>query len=226
MLNKSFAPYAGMDESGKGDLFGPLVTACIIVKNQETINYWVEKGIKDSKKIKSDNRINYLFNIIQKTNNVVIAIKYLNMYDYNLMYKKLNYNLNDLLAWMHSQSLTAGLKRFKVEYGILDKFSNKNYIEKYFNVKNFNLNIIYKAEYDTVVAAASIVARAIYIQQLNILSSNLKIKLHKGCGSIVKNQAIQLFKIYSINKCQYFMKSHFKTFNEAHLIANKADYRI
>ena len=52
-------PRFGIDESGKGDFFGPLSVAGVYV-NEAVINSWKDKGIRDSKNISSDKRISDL----------------------------------------------------------------------------------------------------------------------------------------------------------------------
>jgi ribonuclease HII len=50
-----FEEHAGLDESGKGDLFGPVVSACVIATGEMT-REWIELGIKDSKKLSEKKR--------------------------------------------------------------------------------------------------------------------------------------------------------------------------
>src|SRR5512135_2893372 len=49
-------PRLGVDESGKGDFFGPLCVAGVYV-NASVVNSWKDSGIRDSKHISSDARI-------------------------------------------------------------------------------------------------------------------------------------------------------------------------
>ena len=48
-------PRFGIDESGKGDFFGPLCVAGVYV-NEKVIEAWKEAGIRDSKNISSEKR--------------------------------------------------------------------------------------------------------------------------------------------------------------------------
>src|SRR5678815_4405544 len=61
-----FEPNFGIDESGKGDFFGPLVIAGVYV-DRDVARKFMEAGIQDSKRIGSDKRIRDLANIIRKT---------------------------------------------------------------------------------------------------------------------------------------------------------------
>ena len=47
---ENFIPHIGVDESGKGDFFGPLVIAGVLV-DEKSAELFANLGIKDSKKI-------------------------------------------------------------------------------------------------------------------------------------------------------------------------------
>ena len=53
---ETFQPHLGIDESGKGDFFGPLVVAGVYV-DPEIVRGLKEIGVMDSKRISSDARI-------------------------------------------------------------------------------------------------------------------------------------------------------------------------
>jgi ribonuclease HIII len=112
-----------------------------------------------------------------------------------------------MLAWLHSKVIGDLYQRHKFEKVIIDKFANKDLISYY--VKKTcaaELHIITKAEADTVVATASIIARYLYIKRLNELSEKYGIKLLKGAS--VKVKALR----DSIDKelLPYLVKMHFK----------------
>src|SRR5512135_1819026 len=48
-------PRIGVDESGKGDFFGPLCIAGVYV-NKSVIKAWADLGVRDSKNISSDKK--------------------------------------------------------------------------------------------------------------------------------------------------------------------------
>src|SRR6476646_1731030 len=66
-------PRLGVDESGKGDFFGPMCIAGVYI-NESVINSWKDAGIKDSKNISSDKRIKELAELITKTPGCVTAV--------------------------------------------------------------------------------------------------------------------------------------------------------
>ena len=205
-----FEPHAGLDESGKGDLFGPLVTACVIADG-EMVEKWMEEGIRDSKQITSDKAIITLDKIIRGTKSVVVKTTWASMEKYNELYYKLGANLNKLLAWMHARALKDALQVRKVEWGNLDQFSEKALVQNYFKGESFELRMQVRAESDPVVAAASIVARAEYIRQMKKLSDKYGEKLLRGCGPNVKEQAINIVKKLGKEELKQFAKMHFKT---------------
>src|SRR5207253_6769023 len=61
-----FEPHLGVDESGKGDFFGPLVIAGVYV-DRGIARKLLDAGVVDSKRIGSDTRIRALAEIIRKS---------------------------------------------------------------------------------------------------------------------------------------------------------------
>jgi len=96
----------GIDESGKGDYFGPLVIAAVFV-DATTQGELKLMGVRDSKKL-SDGRILELAPDIKTIcPHSVIAI---GPQKYNELYAKIK-NLNRLLAWGHAKALETLLER-------------------------------------------------------------------------------------------------------------------
>ena len=205
-----FEPHAGIDESGKGDLFGPLVSATVIADG-DMVRAWMAKGIQDSKKI-TDNRITQLEKEIKKTEGVVIETAYCSMERYNELMARPKANLNQLLAWLHGRTLNNALDKKAVPRGLLDQFSKQPLTQKFVkDRKDFHLDMRTKAESDPVVAAASIMARAEYLRQCKKLEKLAGEPLLKGAGSAVKAQAIRLFEQGGTGLLNQLVKMHFKT---------------
>ncbi len=68
-----------------------------------------------------------------------------------------------------------------------------------------------KAEEDPVVAAASVVARAEYVRQMNELSKKFGGKLQKGASAAVKVQAKEIINKFGTPALGEFAKLHFRT---------------
>lgn len=207
-----FEAHAGLDECGKGDLFGPLITACVIADGT-MVRKWREAGIRDSKKT-TDSVILKQDKIVRGTPGVVVQLMQSSMIRYNEMMAKPKANLNLLLAWMHSKSLENALKVKRVPWGMLDQFSKQPLVQRYHKDEEFDLRMMTKAEADPVVAAASIVARAEFVRQMEALSEKAGMELRKGAGELAKEQGRQIYAQQGEDGLRQFAKMHFKTVKE------------
>lgn len=210
-----FELHAGCDESGKGDVFGPLIAACVIADG-DMVREWLKAGIADSKKI-TDSKIVKLDKIIRETKGVVVKTVFARMLKYNQLYGKFGENLNKLLAWYHGRALNEALKVRPAPWGILDQFSKQPLVDPYVKKEHPNFKLISrtKAESDPVVAAASIVARATYIKEMKTLSIQAEMELSKGASKEVLKQATQIFENEGVDGLEQTAKMHFKTVYEA-----------
>src|SRR5262245_34476744 len=95
------APRLGVDESGKGDFFGPLCVAGVYV-NESVVNAWKDAGIRDSKNIGSDKKIKELSELIRETPGCVTTVVPIGNEAYNRLYAKMK-SVNTLLAWGHAR---------------------------------------------------------------------------------------------------------------------------
>lgn len=206
-----YEPHAGVDEAGKGDLFGPLVSCCVIADG-DMVREWRAEGIRDSKTI-TDASIMRMEKIILKTKGVVVRKTFASMNRYNELMAKPNANLNKLLAWYHARSIAAALETRKVEWGLLDQFSKQPLTQQQLKKDgiDFDLRMRTKAESDPVVAAASICARAEFVRQILKLSKDFGEELKKGAGAGVKKQAKELVDKLGPHRLKDFAKVHFKT---------------
>ena len=142
-----FELHAGCDESGKGDLFGPLVTACVIADGS-MVRQWMDAGICDSKRL-SDRSILKLDQLIRQTEGVVVSSAFARMAKYNQLYKKFGRNVNHLLAWFHGRSLNQALDQRAAPWGLLDQFSRQKLVDVYVKERTkFRLESRTKAESD------------------------------------------------------------------------------
>ncbi len=204
-----FVAHAGLDESGKGDLFGPLVTACVIA-DESMVDFWIKAGLKESKKVGSDANVFKMEQLVRQAKGVVIESSFTSMEKYNELYQRFG-NLNEFLAWLHAKSLEGALKQRWVNEGLLDQFSKRPLVQKYFKNTQFILHQKVRAEEDPVVAAASIIARANYLRQLKKLSEQAGMPLMKGASRQVQETARKLVQKLGQNCLGSFVKLHFKT---------------
>ena len=95
-----FESHAGLDESGKGDFFGPVIAATVIGQ-PSMIEAWIKAGVKDSKKI-AESQIIKLDELIRGTHGAVVKTFFCGMPKYNQILSRPGINLNRLLAWQHA----------------------------------------------------------------------------------------------------------------------------
>ena len=219
-----FESHAGLDESGKGDFFGPVIAATVIA-DRSMIETWIKAGVKDSKAI-AESQIIKLDKLIRETKGVVVRTRFAGMPRYNELMGRPRANLNLLLAWMHASALEEALAAKRVPWGLLDQFTKQPLVQKELakkGVKDFDLRMRTHAEEDPVVAAASVVARAEFVRQMHLLSKKFGAKLQKGAGPLVKTQANEIIAKFGARALGEFAKLHFRTAYEVVLAAGKLD---
>jgi ribonuclease HIII len=198
----------GIDESGKGDYFGPLVIAAVFVDGT-TEGELSLMEVRDSKKI-SDGRILELAPDIKTIcPHSVIAI---GPQKYNELYAKIK-NLNRLLAWGHAKALENLLERVSCERAISDQFGDERLILNALQEKGRKIVLEQrtKAESDLAVAAASILARAEFLIRLKRLSDEVGTTLPKGASPAVELAGKMLLKKHGQERLGTVAKLHFKT---------------
>ena len=219
-----FEAHAGLDESGKGDLFGPVVAATVIAE-KAAIEAWQQAGVRDSKTI-ADAQILKLDDLIRKTPGVVVETRHMEMAEYNRVMARPFASLNRLLAQHHADALEAALRKKWVPRGLLDQFSKEPLVQREMKKKGlerFNLQMRTKAEEDPVVAAASVVARAEFVRVMRNLSREYGDKLLFGAGAQAKAQASVLIEKFGARSLGHFAKLHFRTCYEVVAAAGKLD---
>jgi ribonuclease HIII len=209
-----FAEHGGLDESGKGDLFGPLVSACAIAGGEQ-VHAWVKAGVKDSKAISGESKIFALDRVIRGTEGAVVEVFFLSVRKYNELYGGFGENLNKLLAWYHSKSLANALLRRPVTSVLLDQFSRQPLVQQYFRKVPVEIHMRPRAEDDPVVAAASIVARAEFLRAMQRLSETAGEVLLRGAGDQVLEQGKRLVQRLGAGRFGEFAKLHFSTAQRA-----------
>jgi ribonuclease HIII len=198
----------GIDESGKGDYFGPLVIAAVFV-DATTQNELALMQVRDSKKI-SDGRILEMAPDIKTIcPHSVITI---GPHKYNELYAKIR-NLNRLLAWGHAKALETLLERVSCERAIADQFGDERLILNALQEKGRKIILEQrtKAESDIAVAAASILARAEFLVRLKRLSGEIGTTLPKGASPAVELAGKMVVKKYGQERLGTVAKLHFKT---------------
>ena len=210
-----FEPHFGVDESGKGDFFGPLVIAGAYV-NREIARKFLDEGIQDSKRIGSDTKIRALAKMIRRSPAAATEVILIGPERYNQLYAKFG-NLNSLLGWGHARVIENLLtKQPDCPRALSDKFADARVIEKSMlqHGRAIRLDQRTKAESDVAVAAASILAREAFIDWLERRGKALGLHLGRGVSAEVKQAARQIVEKKGPAVLEEIAKVHFRTAHE------------
>lgn len=165
-------PRIGIDESGKGDFFGPMVVAAFAM--QEANLTTLEKlGVRDSKQIKSAAKINQIAEHLLEKHRNQCEILVLTPETYNRLVGKMG-SVNRVLAWGHATVLENLLGRHpSIQHATADQFGPEHQIQNALKTKGkaIQLKQMHKAESDPAVAAASILARYQFVLEMEKLGN-------------------------------------------------------
>ena len=219
---EELAPHGGVDESGKGDFFGPLAVAAVYV-DEVTAPKLRQLGVCDSKLVKSSAKIHELARGIRGIVNGGFALLLLKPETYNRLYEQIG-NLNRMLAWGHARVIENLLEQVPACPRMLsDKFGNEILIKRALmeRGKKITLQQRTKAESDVAVAAASILAREAFLRGMGALSDELRLELPRGAGSQVKTAGRKLLAERGEEVFRRCAKLHFKTWAELQMEAKQ-----
>ena len=211
-----FAPHFGIDESGKGDFFGPLVIAGAYT-DDAIARQLLEAGIRDSKSIGSDAQIRKMADAIRATPGVVSEVIVIAPEKYNPLYEKIG-NLNRLLAWGHARVIENLCERKPdCPSALSDQFANPIVLQRALMAKGRKIELRQqtKAESDYAVAAASILAREKFIDWLADAEKKWGLKFPKGASAAVLEAARTLVHQHGPDALRATAKLHFKTTQQA-----------
>ena len=213
IAESEFFPHAGIDESGKGDFFGPLVIACVFVEDRAAAEKLASLGVRDSKAIKSDAKIAQIAQQILPAVNGQAAVVAIGPEAYNRFYDNIR-NLNRLLAWGHARTLENLLEKVPAcTSALADKFGDERLIRNALmeQGRKIELRQQTKAESDIAVAAASILARAEFVRRMSLLGKEVGMELPKGAGPQVDKVARSLAEQGGRALLSTVAKMHFST---------------
>ena len=185
-------PRIGVDESGKGDFFGPLCIAGVYV-NETMLKSWQQAGVRDSKTISSDRKIHDLAELIRTTPGSVTTVVPVGNEAYNRLYEKMR-NVNSLLAWGHARVIENLLTQQHRMHpppvrAVSDQFAaTKQTVLRALLPLGRKIELVqrHRAEEDLAVAAASILARDTFVTRLSGLEKTFGLPLPKGASAAVE----------------------------------------
>ncbi len=161
-----FSAHAGSDESGKGDYFGPLVV-CAAYTDEKLSDEMVKLGVKDCKRM-TDKAVLAVGSALRRLLGPDgYALVKLGPAAYNRLYAKMR-NINRMLAWAHGTAIEELLtKRPGCPRVVVDQFApTEATILRALKPLGKKAEIVqrHKAESDIAVAAASVIAREVFIR--------------------------------------------------------------
>ncbi len=199
-----------MDEAGKGDYFGYLVVAAVLV-DDETEKKLLAMGVKDSKRL-TDYAVKSLGPKIAKM--CPTEIVRISPEKYNKIYPRFA-SLNNMLAWGHSRVIENLVAKTGCMDVITDRFAEEELLMEYLMPNGKKASIVQRinGETDTAVAAASVVARYVFLRTLRLLGMEVGFVLPKG-STDVKSVAREILKKHGKDILSMVAKMHFKITRE------------
>ena len=196
-------PHGGVDESGKGDFFGPLCIAGVYA-DEVTGPKLRAIGCCDSKLIKSSKKIMELSAGIREIAGNGWTAVVIGPESYNRLYAKFG-NLNRLLAWGHARVIENLLEKVPACPRMLsDKFADERLIRRALLTRGREIRLDQrtKAESDVAVAAASILSREQFLRGMAKLEAEFGIELPRGAGPQVKAAGRSLMERFGASVCE------------------------
>ncbi|AKJ65176.1 ribonuclease HIII [Kiritimatiella glycovorans] len=205
-------PHLGVDESGKGDYFGPLVVAAAYV-NAELVDGLRGLNVRDSKNYSSDRALRKSAEQVRELLEGRYALVPVNPSAYNRLYDKMR-NVNSLVAWGHARAIENLLEQVPdCPRAVLDKFGPTHRVERALMKRGRGIRVEQRvrAEDDPAVAAASVLARDEFLSRLEGLGKTCGVALPKGASGKVRAAAEQLVRANGPEVLRETAKCHFRT---------------
>ncbi|WP_252502682.1 ribonuclease HIII [Sporosarcina sp. Marseille-Q4943] len=212
----------GSDETGTGDFFGPVtVAACFVSSDQ--IELVRELGVKDSKQL-TDDWMRQIAPDLQAA--LVHSVLTLPNEKYNEVQAS-GWSQGKIKALLHNQALKHVLRKLngeKPDYILIDQFAERgiyyNHIKSEPEIVRENVLFSTKAEgLHIAVAAASIIARVAFLEEMDRLSAIAGVRLPKGAGKVVDEAAAKILLKSGEATLKSMTKWHFANAQKAKKIA-------
>ncbi|HYC78046.1 MAG TPA: ribonuclease HIII [Planctomycetota bacterium] len=199
----------GGDESGKGDYFGPLVTAACAL-TPEILQFLDEVPLRDSKTLSTRDISEAAETLRRVLPHEIVVI---GPRKYNQLYESFG-NLNRLLAWAHATAIRKVVEKSGVKKVLLDKFCDESVVRRALGETAATLDFRMEVRAESscpAVAAASILARDAFVRSLRALEREFDCKLPLGAGPPVIKALQALVATKGRGILPDVAKTHFKT---------------
>jgi len=201
----------GSDEVGTGDYFGPIVVTSTYVE-RENIDFLLELGVKDSKKMSDEDIKRIVPEIIKK---IPYHSFVLSNHQYNDLYSS-DMNMNKMKAILHNKVLSEFVdkKKYPYDYIVVDQFEVPKSYYAHLNdakFKVYGITFLTKAEDQCLsVACASMISRYIFLQEIDKMSKDINMIIPKGASDIVDTFGADVIKKFGKDKLYEIAKLNFK----------------
>lgn len=205
-------PHMGIDESGKGDFFGPLVAASAYV-DESLVQTMRRMDVRDSKTIRSDNKVLDMGRDLRKHLGRNYSIVKIGPGAYNRLYARMR-NVNTILAWAHARAIENVLEAVpQCPRAISDQFGSKEQVKRALMKRGREIELVQqpRAESDLAVAAASVIARESYLRSLRQMGKKYEIDFPKGASAAVREIGVKLADEHGLGVLLETAKCHFST---------------
>lgn len=206
--------YIGSDEVGNGSYFGGIVTASVFVRDQADVDFLLELGVRDSKKI-SDKKIRAMAPQIK--DRLEYAVSEAIPAQYNQAIAS-GLHIKEIMAILHNDAI-GKVSAMNPDYVLIDEFASGSKYSDYLEASNKTIAYSDRLRFEKkaeskylAVAAASILARDAFLTQIDTMSDFLHMPIKQGVTAKVKEQIAQLMRM-EIDLTQY-AKVDFKTTEE------------
>ncbi len=202
-------PRVGTDEAGKGDYFGPLVIAGVRVLGEKAARELHRIGVRDSKTLSVPGAISLARRIPESVGPENVRVVVLRPGEYEARRRAVGDNVNKLIAEVNIQIFDE--LKAQVELFVVDEFGRaaRSYIEPQLP-PGVRLVVRPGAEDDVAVAAASILARARYLEEMEALSEEVGFELPRGAAHVLE-AARRVVKERGLEGLAEVAKVHFGT---------------
>jgi len=214
----------GSDETGTGDFFGPVTVAACYVRSDQ-VELVRELGVKDSKQL-TDDIMRKIAPDLQAT--LIYSVLTLKNVKYNEIQEQGN-SQGKIKALLHNQALKHVLRKMdgeKPTHILIDQFAKRDTFYKYLidEPEIIRENVLFSTKAEGIhvaVAAASIIARVAFLEEMDKMSAIAGVTLPKGAGPRVDEAAARILLKGGEAKLKTLTKWHFANAEKAKKIAQR-----
>ncbi len=203
---------AGTDEAGKGDYFGPLVAAAVSC-GEEACMKLLGAGAGDSKRL-TRGKVRELYEMITEMDDIIYSVRSIAPSEYNTLFagfRSRGMNSLDIQAKVHGEAISGILEKgARPERVIVDRFCEMPRLRPWLPGNCPPIELMVRAEdREPAVAAASIIARSVYLEELQLLSDRFGVVLSPGAGAPVDSMGKRLVSAWGEQVLVKAAKLHF-----------------